>query len=97
MLLTSPDTFCGLSKGHFLSTTGQCKTFDDKADGYCRGEAVASVVVKRLSAAQADNDKILGLILSRRHKLFGQVGIDNTPPQCNARDTLQTATSRSRT
>jgi acyl transferase domain-containing protein len=63
-LLTSPDTFCGLSRGHFLNNTGNCKTFDDAADGYCRGEAVATVVVKRLSDAQADNDKILAVILA---------------------------------
>ncbi|KUJ11557.1 polyketide synthase [Mollisia scopiformis] len=63
MLLTSPDNFCGLSRGHFLNTTGNCKTFDDKADGYCRGEAVATVVIKRLSDAKADNDNILAVIL----------------------------------
>jgi acyl transferase domain-containing protein len=63
-LLSSSDTFCGLSRGHFLNDTGNCKTFDDKADGYCRGEAVATVVVKRLSDAQADNDNILAVILA---------------------------------
>ncbi|KAE8442927.1 hypothetical protein EG329_002531 [Mollisiaceae sp. DMI_Dod_QoI] len=63
MLLTSPDNFCGLSSGHFLNTTGNCKTFDDKADGYCRGESVATVVIKRLSDAKADNDNILAVIL----------------------------------
>ena len=56
--------FSGLSEGHFLSETGGCKTYDDAADGYCRGEAVGSVVVKRLDAAEADNDNILACILS---------------------------------
>jgi iterative type I PKS product template protein len=87
MLLTSPDTFCGLSKGHFLSTTGQCKTFDDKADGYCRGEAVASVVVKRLSAAQADNDKILGLILSAGTN-YSAKSVSITHPHSATQETL---------
>lgn len=63
-LFTSADTFCGLSRGHFLNHTGNCKTFDDAADGYCRGEAVATVVVKRLSDAKADNDKVLAVILA---------------------------------
>ncbi|KAJ9620672.1 hypothetical protein H2204_012227 [Knufia peltigerae] len=63
-LFTSADTFCGLSRGHFLNHTGNCKTFDDAADGYCRGEAVATVVVKRLSDAKADNDNVLAVILA---------------------------------
>ena len=63
-ILCSSDNFVGLSAGHFLSETGGCKTFDDGADGYCRGEAVCSVVIKRLDAAQADNDNILGVILA---------------------------------
>jgi acyl transferase domain-containing protein len=33
-IFTNPDIFAGLSKGHFLSKTGSCKTFDDEADGY---------------------------------------------------------------
>ncbi|KAL1963683.1 hypothetical protein VTN77DRAFT_7887 [Rasamsonia byssochlamydoides] len=63
MLLNSPDMFAGLTRGHFVSQTGPCMTFDNEADGYCRGETVASVVLKRLDAAHADNDKILGVIL----------------------------------
>ena len=56
------DTFSGLSKGSFLSPTGQCKTFQDTADGYCRGEAVGVVVVKRLEDAVRANDNILGVV-----------------------------------
>lgn len=50
-ILTNPDMHCGLDRGHFLSRTGNCKTFDSTADGYCRGEAVAVVVLKRLEDA----------------------------------------------
>lgn len=63
LLLGSPEMYAGLSKGHFISETGPCKTFDDSADGYCRGESVASIVIKRLDAAKADNDNILAVIL----------------------------------
>lgn len=38
-VLTNPDIFSGLSKGQFLSKTGNCKTYDHDADGYCRGES----------------------------------------------------------
>ena len=63
-VLTNPDFTAGLDKGHFLSRTGNCKTFDDGADGYCRGEGVATVILKRLEDAIADKDPIQGVILS---------------------------------
>lgn len=62
-VLTNPDIFSGLSRGHFLSKTGSCKTFDNDADGYCRGDGVATVILKRLDDALTDKDTILGVIL----------------------------------
>lgn len=61
-VLTNPDIFSGLSRGHFLSRTGQCKTFDNDADGYCRGDGVATVILKRMEDAIADRDPILAVI-----------------------------------
>lgn len=62
-VLTAPDIFAGLSRGQFLSKTGSCKTWDSDADGYCRADAVGSVVMKRLEDAVADKDNILAVIL----------------------------------
>jgi 3-oxoacyl-(acyl-carrier-protein) synthase len=62
-VLTNPDFTAGLDRGHFLSRTGNCKTFDDTADGYCRGEGIGTVILKRLTDALADKDPILGVIL----------------------------------
>ncbi|KFZ02364.1 hypothetical protein V500_00253 [Pseudogymnoascus sp. VKM F-4518 (FW-2643)] len=63
-VLTNPDPFTGLCKGHFL-TKGHnaCKTWDSTADGYCRADGVGSLVIKRLEDAEGDNDNILGVIL----------------------------------
>ena len=61
-LLTGSDMYAGLSRGGFLSPTGSCKTFDDDADGYCRGDGVGSIVLKRLEDAISDHDNILGVI-----------------------------------
>lgn len=61
-ILTNPDNFAGLDRGHFLSTTGNCNPFDDDASGYCRADAVASLVLKRLEDAEADDDPIYGVI-----------------------------------
>ena len=62
-VMTTPDLFAGLSRAQFLSKTGSCKTFDNSADGFCRGDGVATVVLKRLEDAEADSDPILGVIL----------------------------------
>ncbi|OQE25004.1 hypothetical protein PENFLA_c009G10786 [Penicillium flavigenum] len=61
-ILTNPDNHAGLDRGHFLSRTGNCTTFDDGADGYCRADGIGSIVIKRLEDAQADNDPIYGVI-----------------------------------
>ncbi|KAI3322973.1 polyketide synthase [Xylariaceae sp. AK1471] len=63
-ILTNSDVYAGLSSGYFLSPTGNCKTWDEGADGYCRADGVGSVVLKRLEDAEADNDNILAVILS---------------------------------
>lgn len=62
-IMTNPDNFVGLDRGHFLSKTGNCSTFDDAADGYCRADGVGTVILKRLEDAIADNDPIQGVIL----------------------------------
>lgn len=63
-ILSGPQMFAGLSRGGFLSPTGCCKTFSDDADGYCRGEGVGVVVLKRLDRAIADGDNIEAVIKS---------------------------------
>jgi acyl transferase domain-containing protein len=54
--------FIGLERGHFLNTSGQCKSFDASADGYSRSEGCCVFVLKRLRDAVAENDNILGII-----------------------------------
>lgn len=54
--------YLGLSRAHFLSPTGQCKPFDASADGYCRAEGCGLFVIKRLSDAVREGDRIHGVI-----------------------------------
>lgn len=70
-VITSPDMYLGLARGHFLSQTGNCKPFDAGADGYCRAEGCALFVLKRLSDAVAEGDRIHGVI---RNVLVNQSG-----------------------
>ena len=59
---STPMFFQNLAAGSFLSSTGQCKPFDAEADGYCRGEAIGAVFLKKLTNAIADGDQIMGVI-----------------------------------
>lgn len=45
-----------------MSKTGSCKTYDEGADGYCRGDGVVTLILKRLDDAIAEKDPILGVI-----------------------------------
>lgn len=61
-LITGIQNYMDLGKASFLSKTGQCKPFDESADGYCRGDGVGLVVLKSLREAIKNHDHILGVI-----------------------------------
>jgi acyl transferase domain-containing protein/enoyl-CoA hydratase/carnithine racemase/acyl carrier protein len=62
-LWLTPDSYVAMSRAGMFSPVGQCKTFDDSADGIVNGEGVGAVVLKRLKDAEADGDEIRGVIL----------------------------------
>ncbi|MCC6892486.1 MAG: SDR family NAD(P)-dependent oxidoreductase [Anaerolineae bacterium] len=61
-LILAPELYIALSKYGMLAVDGHCKTFDAAADGFVRGEGCGMVVLKRLSDAVADGDRVLALI-----------------------------------
>ncbi len=61
-LLLAPEPSVYFSKLNALSPDGRCKAFDARADGYGRGEGAGLVVLKRLSDAVADGDRVLGVL-----------------------------------
>lgn len=86
-VLTNPDNFAGLDRGHFLSRTGNCNTFDNDADGYCRADGVGTVVMKRLSDAIADNDPIFGVVLGAQTNHSAE-SVSITRPLADAQEYL---------
>ncbi|OHU31154.1 polyketide synthase [Mycobacteroides franklinii] len=61
-VLLSPVTTIAASRARMLSPVGRCKTFDSSADGYVRSEGCGILVLKRLSDAERDGDRVLAVI-----------------------------------
>ncbi len=83
-LITGINNFLDLAKAGFLSPTGQCKPFDQTADGYCRAEGGGLIVLKLLNQALADGDQILGVISgisTNQGGLSSSITIPHSPAQ----------------
>lgn len=61
-LILAPETTMALTKAGMMARDGHCKAFDAAADGYVRGEGCGMVVLKRLSDAVNDGDRVLAVI-----------------------------------
>lgn len=63
-LYLTPESYISMCEAGMLSPRGQCRTFDNDADGFVPGEGAAALVLKRLSDAERDHDHIYGLIIA---------------------------------
>ena len=61
-LILTPENTITYCKSSMMAADGRCKTFDAAADGFVQGEGCGVVVLKRLSAALADGDRVLAVI-----------------------------------
>ncbi|NMD58561.1 type I polyketide synthase, partial [Tsukamurella columbiensis] len=61
-LILRPETQLALGKWGMLSPRGRCHTFDAAADGFVRGEGCGVVVLKRLTDAVRDGDRVLAVV-----------------------------------
>ncbi|AQZ63724.1 type I polyketide synthase [[Actinomadura] parvosata subsp. kistnae] len=62
-LLVTPGQTLTLGTAGALAPDGRSKSFDAAADGYGRGEGCGVVVLKRLSDARRDGDRVLALVI----------------------------------
>lgn len=62
-LMLAPELFVAFSQSGMLSRSGRCRAFDISADGYVRGEGLATLVLKPHATAQRDRDFIYASIV----------------------------------
>ncbi|MEM6751604.1 MAG: SDR family NAD(P)-dependent oxidoreductase [Cyanobacteria bacterium P01_E01_bin.35] len=86
-LLLYPKITLNMAKAGFLAPDGRCKTFDAQANGYVRSEGAGIVLLKPLSQAQADGDRIYATI---RGSAINQNGHSNglTAPNPQAQEAV---------
>ena len=80
-LITAAEGVHTLNNMSFLSPDGRCFSFDERANGYSRGEGVAVVVVKRLTDAIKDNNTIRAIIRSTGSNQDGHTAGVTQPDQ----------------
>ncbi|WP_438010602.1 SDR family NAD(P)-dependent oxidoreductase [Sorangium sp. So ce321] len=61
-LMLTPEFTIAASKVEFLSPDGRCRTFDARANGFVRAEGCGVLVLKRLSDALRDGDRVWAVI-----------------------------------
>jgi len=84
-LLCSPTNSIAYYRAGMLSPTGSCRTFDQAADGYVRGEGGAMLLLKPLAMALADGDAIYGLVKGTAVNHGGQAASLTAPkPEAQA-------------
>ena len=59
--IQSPFAFLCFSKTFALSASGQCRPFDEKADGIAISEGIGILILKRMPDAERDGDRIYGV------------------------------------
>ena len=77
-----------ICQANMLASDGQCKSFDASADGYGRGEGIATVILKPNSYAATDNDYVYCDILSCGVNSDGRGAIPMTAPSTQGQQNL---------
>lgn len=78
-VLLNPTHFISFSKAGMLSPHGVCRSFDDGADGYVRGEGAGLIMLKPLRDALRDSDRIHGLVKGVAVNHGGKVATVTSP------------------
>lgn len=80
-----------LSQAKMLSSDGQCKTFDANANGYVQGEGIGVIVLKPLSKALQQKDRIYAVITGTAVNQDGKTNGLTAPNGLQQKDVIQSA------
>ncbi|MEO0848676.1 MAG: beta-ketoacyl synthase N-terminal-like domain-containing protein, partial [Cyanobacteria bacterium J06648_1] len=89
--LISPKTSINFARAKMLSPDGRCKTFDESANGFVRSEGCGVVVLKRLSEAIADRDRIRAVLLGSATNQDGRTSSITTPSSLSQQAVIERA------
>ncbi|WP_315833556.1 non-ribosomal peptide synthetase/type I polyketide synthase [Bradyrhizobium prioriisuperbiae] len=89
------DAQSGFAMGH-ISKRGKCRTFDASADGTVFSDGCGVVVLKRLSTAQQDGDRILAVIRGSAVNHDGQTQGLTVPSGLAQEDVIRRALAEAR-
>ncbi|MEL6929368.1 MAG: beta-ketoacyl synthase N-terminal-like domain-containing protein [Cyanobacteria bacterium J06600_6] len=94
--LISPKVSLNFTRANMLSPDGRCKTFDESANGFVRSEGCGMVVLKRLSDAIADGDRIRAVLLGSATNQDGRTSSITTPSSLSQQAVIRQALANSR-
>ncbi|MGA5704466.1 SDR family NAD(P)-dependent oxidoreductase [Peterkaempfera bronchialis] len=89
-VLLDPMSWVAVSQAHMLSPDGRCRTFSADANGFVRSEGCGVLVLKRLSDARRDGDRVYAVI---RGSAVNQDGASSglTAPSGSAQEAMLAA------
>ncbi|MCW8200045.1 amino acid adenylation domain-containing protein [Verminephrobacter aporrectodeae subsp. tuberculatae] len=93
-VLLDEEVYVQFTRAGALSPTGRCRTFDRHADGFVPGEGCAVFLLKKLSRALADGDRIRAVIEASAINNDGRTMGLTTPNPDAQKDVIRAALAR---
>ncbi len=90
-LMISPLVTMSFSKAGMMAPDGRCKTFDARANGYVRGEGAGVVILKSLSRARRDGDRVYAVVMGSAVTQDGRTNGLTAPNQLAQEEVLRCA------